>query len=298
MAAELLRSIVLLHPDNIPSTYFQGYAQTILGLDHRPATRSVNAALDCLSDFSLIHRTFLRRASDVGAAKYSFAIHRLFQAVIQFDMEPSEKRQRLERVISAMSYEMPLDLRPHEQFQKTMEIYVPHIQYLQQQWEECNDGPRDLKELSSMLLPTIIFLVRRALFGESEDLAKRAVANATQANGRDHPDTAAALSALFYHYAMQRDFVTAIPHGKRALDIRKKRSWDDRTRSSLHYLAFAHNALGEKAAAKSLYEEAAKESDGVAMLQLARIHYELKNYNAARALENELRDSNLQCDFY
>ena len=303
LAADLLRSIVLLHPDNIPSVFFQRHSKAILGTDDHPLKTSVNLALKRLRDFSLIHRTILKEASDEDPAKDIFAIHRLVQTVIRFNMEPTEKQQRFERLISAMSCEMPSDLRPDEQFRTTMDIYVPHIQHLYQQltgWTNCCPS---LTEITSLLLPTVIYLVRQALFEDSEDLAKLAVSNSEETNSLDHLDTAAALSVLFYHYAMKRDFDTAQPHGERALEIRKESLGlnDDKTRSSLHYLAFAYDASGKRAQAKSLYEEAANANDRVAMLQLARIHLEMRDYGAARALETKLDDPSapkLQRDFY
>ena len=114
---------------------------------------------------------------------------------------------------------------------------------------------------------TVIYLARQALFEDAEELGRLAVSTSETANGPDHLDTVVALSALFYHYAMQHDFTAAKPYGERALEIRKRALGlrDSKARSSLHYLAYVYDASGEKTRATSLLKEAVNVEDYVAV---------------------------------
>src|SRR5262249_47724034 len=76
LAADLLRSIALFYPDNIPSLLFHRHLQTVLSLDNHQSVMSVKSTLKCLRDFSLIHRTVLTDARDDDPANDTFAIHR------------------------------------------------------------------------------------------------------------------------------------------------------------------------------------------------------------------------------
>ena len=57
LAASLLRSFAFLYPDDIPFALFNRHAGVILGLDDAPTSRSLNAAINRLLNFSLVRRT-------------------------------------------------------------------------------------------------------------------------------------------------------------------------------------------------------------------------------------------------
>ena len=85
LAADLLRSIALLHPDTIPVIFFLHHSQNVLGLVDPLSARSVDIVLNHLCDFSLIYRTIRSDASDEDPAKDTFAIHRLVRTVVQLN---------------------------------------------------------------------------------------------------------------------------------------------------------------------------------------------------------------------
>src|SRR6516162_4442452 len=89
LAADLLRSFALLHPDTIPVIFFLHHSQNVLGLVDPLSARSVDIVLNRLCDFSLIYRTIRSDASDEDPAKDTFAIHRLVRTVVQLNTEPT-----------------------------------------------------------------------------------------------------------------------------------------------------------------------------------------------------------------
>src|SRR3954454_20567898 len=108
----------------------------------------------------------------------------------------------------------------NEHSRRTMEVYVQHARHVSRQLGQLTEWKATSKDLTSLLLPTVIYLTRQVLFEDVENLAKLAVSSSQAANGRGHSDTATALSNLSYFYASQRNFKAAEKHCKQAYNIR------------------------------------------------------------------------------
>ena len=274
LAAKLLESFAFLYPDYIPFALFEHNAKTILALDKAPTRRSLNIAINRLRDFSLVRRTIRDTDNKEDFMKDTVTIHRLVQTVMLLEMESPMKLQWYERVISALSHEVPSESHLYnEHSRRIMEVYVPHIQHVVPKFTELATEQQQhaiASELSFLLLPTVDYLTRQALFDGVEHLAKLAVSSSETANGLEHLDTATALRNLSYFCMNQGNPEAAKPYSKRALEIREKElglSHKD-TLSSRNDLAYIYRSLDMKMEVVMLYGRAALAGDQMAFCEL------------------------------
>lgn len=172
LAARLLQSFAFLYFDDIPFVLFERHAQRILGLPDTPLGRSLNVAVNHLSNFSLVRRTFRDNVDDDNPAKDTLSIHRLVQKVILLQVELPERLLMCERLMSALNFEVPSEFRLYdEHFRKIMEVYVPHVQHIIGQYTLWAIGQSTVSnELTSLLLLTVAYLVQQGLFEGVESL--------------------------------------------------------------------------------------------------------------------------------
>jgi len=304
LADDLLRSMALLHPDNIPLGLFYNQAAIILASENIPNRLSL---IKLLQDFALIRKpTQEDPALNISSSDTS-GIHRLVQKVILRTVGRPEILQRCERLVTALGREMPVFSDYDEHFRTAMEARVPHIQHLCKQLAIEKQTLSDLDGFLPLLSPAVVYLVHQALLEDAKELVTFALNCSRNAKERSDQGVAAAESISFYLCAMQRDFADAELYGTKALEMRASTLGlhDKKTRSSLHYLAYIYDCSGKKDKATLLYKRAADAGDFVAIRELARRYrYGVgtqSDFNAAHLYEKKLRDqpdAQLQRDFY
>ncbi|KAL1924453.1 uncharacterized protein VTP21DRAFT_4107 [Calcarisporiella thermophila] len=199
-----------------------------LGPDREYGREELSKALKLLQAFALIRQSLQEEGSEEPFSRGMVSIHPVVQRVTALDMEEMEKQKRFKWIISALRKVIPESYdESNEHSRKVMEICAPQIRYICQQFtlrkvseEEPEENSNIIEEFVSLLIPTVIFLVRRGLFEDAEYLAKLAV---SASNAIKHPlNLARAESCLCYLFLIKGDFISAEVHCRNALDIRKR----------------------------------------------------------------------------
>lgn len=274
LAINLIQSIALLYPDNIPLELFEHHAQKIYELDSAINPKSLKVDAQILIDFSFVRR------NENDSEKYILTVHRLVQKFILFEMESPKKLELCKRLLSAISQE----LKRYDDASRVMKIYAPHIRHLIDQIMLLAINKHDIiefskwvasqtefsKELMPILSPTVFYLTSRHLLEGVENLATLSILVSKAINGVRHEDTATALSNLSYFYMNQRQLKRAERPCTLAWKIRRMvlGQRDKDTISAVHELAFLYSKLDEERLATQMYWEAATVDDYDAQIEL------------------------------
>lgn len=209
---DLLRVCALVQPDAIPEELFQQGAQHLgptLGAVCRDQLEW-NQVVAAACSSSLLSRQ---------AEEQTLSIHRLVQAVLLDAMTGEEQEQWVQRTIEALNVVFPEVLYVTEYVTwKQCERLLPHVL----QCLRRADADSESLSLASLAYKTSCYLLRRGLYAEAEQFARRALQLWEQVHGSKHLDVASSLSNLADLYWRQGKYAEAEPLYLRALHIREQ----------------------------------------------------------------------------
>jgi tetratricopeptide (TPR) repeat protein len=245
LAADLLRCLVFLDPDDIPEALLQTGA---VELGPQLQTMTVDTSLlgEAISEllrYSLVYYNKERQAC---------SMHRLVQAVLKDEMPAEERHLWAERVVRALNHAFPAsDVSTWQQCQR----YLPHAQVCVT-W--IKQEHMMFPEAANLLNLIAFYLDDLALYAQALPLYQRALAIREQTLGPTHPDTAGSLNNLAAFYRSQGQYEQAEPLHLRALAIREQALGPTHpsTAIGLNNLAGLYKSQGKYEQAEPLYQRA------------------------------------------
>ncbi|GHO76463.1 tetratricopeptide repeat protein [Ktedonobacter sp. SOSP1-85] len=244
-AADLLRLLAFLAPDDIPEEIITGGAE-YLGETLAPVASdpfNLDKPLRALLAYSLIKRDREQKA---------LSIHRLVQAVLQDIMPTEERRQWMECAIFAVGKTFR-DPSCFEQWE-FCERWLPHLQ-LCVSWavQEKIETP----EVAYVFHQLAYYLSEKGQYSEAESLYDRALAIDERVLGTEHPQVATCLNNLASLYHQQGKYEEAEQLYKRILEIDEKNlgAGYSLTELNLNNLGLLYQYQGKYEEAEQLYKQ-------------------------------------------
>jgi tetratricopeptide (TPR) repeat protein len=195
-AADLLRLCAFLDPDAIPlEIVTQGASD--LGPQLAPLARDaylLDQAIQTLRSYSLVSRSPLTR---------TLSLHRLVQTVVRDALPVEERKQWMQRAVSAVN-----SILPDVEFAQwaVCERCLPHA-LVCATWIEREQ--MIFPGAARLLSQTGLYLAERGRYGEAEPLYRQALLIYEQKLGAEHPDTARNLHGLAVLYQRQGKYTEA-----------------------------------------------------------------------------------------
>jgi len=244
-AIDLLTVCAFLAPDAIPLEVITEGAAYLGTVVETVAVDPLqfDQALETLQTYSLVRR---------DGESHTLSIHRLVQAVLQDEMEETERRTWAERAILAVNAAFP---ESNHGTWPQCERLLPHA-LLAAQWSETYQINQ--AEMGRLLYETASYLKDRAHYHEAEPLYQRALRIREQQLGPTHPQVAYSLNGLAVLYYAQGKYTEAEPLHQRALSIWEQQLGPEHpeTAETMHSLARLRDAQGYIEEARTWYARA------------------------------------------
>ncbi len=206
IAADILRICSLLYSESIPEEIFsEGAAMLELSLREN---ESLDEALGVLQDYSLILR---------DSQEKLLSVHRLVQAVLQDEMDPTEKQRWIKRVALAVNLVLPhverdVDHTAWPQYRRLLPQTLVMSETIEQEQIVS-------EEAGELLDKTANYLLDCARYQEAEPLLRRRQSILQQQSRSEHPLMAESLRSLANLYTNQGKFAEAEPLFQQSLLI-------------------------------------------------------------------------------
>ncbi len=205
-ARELLLMCAFLQPDTIPEDLFMTGA-SFLGPVLGPVAADpaqFDQTLAVLRRFSLISR---------HTETHTLAVHRLVQAVVQDDLDPTMKRLWSERALKAVNAALPqAEFAKWSHFERCLPHVLGSLAWLK-------PGEAALPEAADLCFKTGSYLLERGRYKEAEPLLVQAVAYGEKLHGTDDPTLVPLLVRLGGLWQRQGSYEMAQSALQRALAL-------------------------------------------------------------------------------
>lgn len=244
-AADLLRLVAFLAPDDIPEQLITGGSsylkEPLLSIAINPL--EFDKTIEALGRYSLISRE---------PTKKTISIHRLVQAVIKDQMNAKEQLTWAKQVILAVNHAFPEEIQ--KATWKICDQYLPHALACE---GIMTQHKLTLPEAAALLYRTGAYEFDRFQSPQAEDLYKEALAIQEKVEGDEHINAARTLNALGLLYVAQGRYSEAESLYVRALGIRRKAFGDTHLEvaQSLYNLAALYYSQGSYEEAEELYKQ-------------------------------------------
>ncbi len=244
---DLLTFCAFLSPDAIPFELFVDGS--------RELGESLAQALDgAKEDKTLVAELIapLRRYSLLRPEEDAdiVSVHRLLQAVIVDAMPPEERREWVERSISAVDVAFPWP--EFATWQKCRRLQLHALAVLDHAFALA----LELTETAKLAGTLAKFADDRGAYAEAEPLFRRSLAIKEKVLGEDHDEVAGALNNLGILYWRQGRYTEAEPLYQRSLLIKEKALGEDHpdVAQNLNNLGLLYKDQGRYAEAEPLYQ--------------------------------------------